>query len=662
MEDEGQGSGERGGREGFDDLFEDLDRFFAPDPAEARRRRAEAAASGETEGEGEGQEGSPDAGDPGRTDAAGESAGEEPATSDELLPSDWRRDIESLQAEDVDLAPPGSRREAEPTHRLEPEPEPQPDPEPQPEPQPEPEPEPEPEPVRIERIGEPEDPGQTGGPEAEEPEEAGGQPAEEPAPSGAWAAEHTAEMTGQEWSRLRDVLGEEDDEGEALAYQADTPVVASDEGMFGYDDAGRSEGPDWLEPGGGHELTLEDMKKAPPEYERLPGPRDQDVAPAMGSAQEDQPSDQSGIVDEPAPLGEEPSAPAAEEPEWPEPSIAEVEAAADQLAEEFRDAEEADEVQEDLLADLDEPSGPRTVRVGASDSLTGPTWEEPTSRPLMTETGAAGSTGPGRNISAAVITAGILAVVALISLLIAKAAFVAVAGGAVLLGQAELYATMRRRGHQPATALGLVVGGFAMAGAYHGGEPAIAFFVVLGVFLSFLWYMAAPLKARENLLSNVGSTMMGVLYGPVLACYVFLLLAQPASGRALMLTVIGLAFWYDIWAFVIGSFWGSRPLAPTISPRKSWEGLLGATAITFFSAVAVVPTAVDYLSVTKAIGLAIVIIVFAPLGDLIESLIKRDLGVKDMGSLLPGHGGVLDRIDSVLLVAPAAFYYIRLVF
>jgi phosphatidate cytidylyltransferase len=354
--------------------------------------------------------------------------------------------------------------------------------------------------------------------------------------------------------------------------------------------------------------------------------------------------------------------PAADEPEWPEPTIAEVEAAADQLAEEFRDAETPSQVEADLLADLDEPSGPRTVRVGAPESMTGPTWEEPTSQPLMADGATPASSGPGRNLSAAVITAGVLAILALVSLLIGKAAFVVVAGGAVLLGQAELYATMRRRGHQPATALGLVVGGFMMAGAYRKGEPAIAFFVVLALFLSFLWYMAAPLKAREDLIRNVGATLLGVLYGPVLASYVVLLLAQPASGRALMLTVIGLAFWYDIWAFVIGSFWGSRPLAPTISPRKSWEGLLGATAITFFSAIAIVPTVIDYMSVTKAIGLAIVVIVFAPLGDLIESLIKRDLGVKDMGSLLPGHGGVLDRIDSVLLVAPAAFYYIRLIF
>jgi phosphatidate cytidylyltransferase len=143
---------------------------------------------------------------------------------------------------------------------------------------------------------------------------------------------------------------------------------------------------------------------------------------------------------------------------------------------------------------------------------------------------------------------------------------------------------------------------------------------------------------------------------------VLLLLSQENSGRALMVTVIALAFVYDIAAYFFGSFWGSRALAPTISPRKSWEGLLGATAVTLALSVALIPSAVDYLTVVRAIGLAVVIIVFAPLGDLVESLIKRDLGVKDMGSILPGHGGILDRIDSVLLVAPAAFYYLRLIF
>jgi phosphatidate cytidylyltransferase len=601
--------------EGFDDLFEDLDRFFAPDPAEVRRRR-DAEARG-TEGDAEA--------DPGAGASTGEGDLQEPeqgeTTAEDLLPSDWRPDIESLRAD-----PPDEQDEAD-------------------------------------------DAGEHG----EEGEES---PPASTGAAGAWARESTAEMSGQEWNRLRDVLGEEQDEGEALAYQAETPDVATDEGMFDYEEEGEGDRPDWLEPGTGHELTLEDMKKPPPEYRDLPGPRGGPEAPKASSSDRDLgPPGPAGAEDRPEPAAPERPArepmapePLVEEPstapegsEWPEPTIAEVEAAADQLAEEFRDAEGPSEVEADLLADLDEPAGPRTVRVGAPESMTGPTWEEPTSRPIMAEGTAPAAPGPGRDLPAAVITAAVLGVAALIALLIAKAAFVLVAGAVVLLGQAELYATMRRRGHQPATALGLVVGAFMMAGAYRKGEAAIAFFVVLALLMSFLWYMAAPLKGRENLINNVGSTLLGVLYAPGLASYVFLLLAQPSKGKELMISVIGLSFIYDIAAYFFGSFWGSRSLAPTISPRKSWEGLFGATVVTFIVAIALVPAAVDYLSVTKAIGLAIVIIVFAPLGDLIESMIKRDLGVKDMGSLLPGHGGVLDRIDSVLLVAPAAFYFIRLV-
>src|SRR5213078_714421 len=144
--------------------------------------------------------------------------------------------------------------------------------------------------------------------------------------------------------------------------------------------------------------------------------------------------------------------------------------------------------------------------------------------------------------------------------LIAKWLFAFVAGGVVLIGQAELYRTMHRKGHQPATALGLAVGGLTLAGAYLKGEQAMMFFVALGLFLCFLWYMAAPLKAREGLIGNVGSTLLGIIYVPFLAGYVFMLLAQRNSGRALMVTVIALAFVYDIAAYFFGSFWGRRPL------------------------------------------------------------------------------------------------------
>src|SRR5207244_2872689 len=107
-------------------------------------------------------------------------------------------------------------------------------------------------------------------------------------------------------------------------------------------------------------------------------------------------------------------------------------------------------------------------------------------------------------------------------------------------------------------------------------------------------------------------------------------------GKVLVLTVLALAVGYDVAAFAIGSLWGSRPLAPSISPRKSWEGAIGATLVLLLFSVAVLATLHPIDTVGNAVGLAIMASVFAPLGDLAESLLKRDLGVKDIGKTRPG--------------------------
>src|SRR6266542_798992 len=536
---------ERSGK--FEDLFEDLDKFFAQgNPGPGRRG---SGASGANE--------------------------EEPA--EDLLPPGWEPDIEGLDLgsdQGADARPP------------------------------------------------PEDgaPAGVGDDEAEPP-------------TGRRKVEPPGELGGEDWARLRDALRDEgkqvegEELGEAVAFDAD---------------ADREER---------QELSLEDLKKAPPEYRDLPrsDKEEGDEEPAEPFGEEGEAPTRSEAYEGPA---SEP--PSSEEPYWDEPDMADVEAAADNLAASFGRSPGPGRVQEELLADMEEPEGPRTVRVGGAEPMTGPTWEEPTSHPLMADQAAPPE--PARNLPAAV-----LAAVALISLAVAKAAFAVVAGGVVLLGQAELYATMQRKGHQPATALGLVIGAFTLAGAYLKGEQAMLFFVVLGLMLSFLWYMAAAPKAREGALAHMGSTLLGVLYVPFLAGFILVILAQSQSGRALMLAVLGLTFIYDIAAFLFGSFWGSRPLAPTISPKKSWEGLFGATVVIFALDIAILPS-IDPLNLVKSVGLATIVAVFAPLGDLAESAIKRDLGVKDMGSILPGHGGVLDRIDSVLFVAPAAFYFLRLIF
>jgi len=393
------------------------------------------------------------------------------------------------------------------------------------------------------------------------------------------------------------------------------------------------------------ELTLEDMKKPPPQYRDLPRAEPDEEGPMVGEV----PPSESREPDAP----EEPS-----RPFWEDVDITEIERAADEVADEFASSGETG-AEDDLLADLDRPARPRTVRVGEPETLTGPSWEEPGSRPLIPE-----PTPPpgGRNLPLALLTGIGLAAFALILLALTRAGFAAFAGIVALVAQAELYASMQRRGFQPATALGLVLGGLTLAAAYLKGEPAMLFFLALGLLASFVWYMASPPKAREGSLGNVAATVLGLAYVPFLGGFILVILSQANSGRALILSVLGLTILYDVVAFASGSVYGSTPLAPTISPKKTREGLVIASLVTLIFGSALIPLWVDMLTIGRAFSLALVVVIFAPLGDLAESMIKRDMGIKDSGIFLPGHGGALDRIDSILFVAPAAFYLFRLIF
>ena len=504
----------------------------------------------------------------------------------------------------------------------------------------------------------------------------------------------TAEMSGEDWSRLRDVLGDDEEEDEedfvsppAGAEPPPEEVVYGLGGTIGEEAASPAgETPADLaeatvagepEPEEPHELTIDDLRNAPPEYQDLPGGEEGEGLDL---------GEREGEIGT-GPTGESPIAAREEGAEEPVAS-----GAAEEEADPFADVGEGalfgeddigdeplvytppsrelpdpfaatpGEVEEDLLADLDRPATPRTVRVGEPEAMTGPTWEEPSSRALMGEPPQEPQPR-SRDLPMAVLSAAVLGVVFLLALAWSPAAASIVAGLVVLLGQAELYATMHRRNYQPATALGLVLGALLLGAAYFKGEAGMMFVLSLGLVLCFFWYMSGAPKARAGSVGNIGATLLGLLYVPMLAGFILMILTQAPSGRALMLLVLILTFVYDISAFAIGTIYGSRPLAPNISPKKSWEGLMAATAVTIIAALVFVPTVIDYLPFgVKSVGLAIVICVFAPLGDLAESAIKRDLGVKDMGTIIPGHGGVLDRIDSLLFVAPAVFYFLRIIF
>ncbi|HXF37881.1 MAG TPA: phosphatidate cytidylyltransferase, partial [Actinomycetota bacterium] len=445
-------------------------------------------------------------------------------------------------------------------------------------------------------------------------------------------------------------------------------------------------------PGPRTEPLDEPMAPEEPPTEAEPPPRTEERAPwqeppRAGEREEGPPPPEEVRPEveepwEPAPVEadepeeEEPSVrgldepPAVPEPEEP-PTDEDLEAAAEHFAASLRVEEERAEgaeeepptpgrVEQEILADLEQPPAPRTVQVGR-EGLGGPSWQEPTA----VEVGLEGEARPpGRDVPAAFLTGLVLAALAIGSLAVSKTAFAAVAGVLVLVAQGELYAVMHRRHLHPATAVGLITGGLVLAAGYAKGEAAMLAMLGLGTIAVYLWYMAAPASARRDVTTSVGLTMFPVVYVALLAGYALTTLALPTppDGRALLLAVLGLTFVYDTAAFVVGYFWGSRPLAPTVSPKKSWEGAIGATLVVIAVSVGIVASAVPALEpVGRSVGLGIVVALFAPLGDLAESLLKRDLGVKDMGSILPGHGGVLDRIDSVLFVAPAALVFFRLV-
>ena len=328
-----------------------------------------------------------------------------------------------------------------------------------------------------------------------------------------------------------------------------------------------------------------------------------------------------------------------------------------------------DDVEQDILSDLDEDDGiPRTVVVG-SEGLGGPSWQEPTSVEVGADLDRRGPNEGERDMPAAFLTGIVLAGVALGSLMIGKGAFAIVAGIVVLVAQGELFGVTVKQHQLPATAVGLVTGALMIAGAYYHGEQGILAMFALGVVATFLWFIAAPAAHRKGSIVHIGVTLLNIAYIPLLASYLIVTLAIGGrDGKALVVAVIGLTFIFDTAAFLVGSVWGGsffqRPLAPSVSPKKSIEGLIGATLITIIVAMALVPSFVGPFEDRRveSLMLALVVAAAATLGDLAESLIKRDLGIKDMGSILPGHGGVLDRIDSLLFVAPAAFLLFRVIF
>jgi phosphatidate cytidylyltransferase len=204
-----------------------------------------------------------------------------------------------------------------------------------------------------------------------------------------------------------------------------------------------------------------------------------------------------------------------------------------------------------------------------------------------------------------------------------------------------------------------VYGGVLLAlfGARTGGIVWLLAGFLATFVLGFALYAISSTRAPTT--AALGSTVLGSAWIGLGLGFVLLLRDMHTEGRLIAFTVVLTVFAADTLAYLVGRVAGRHRLAPRLSPKKTWEGLAaGAVAGIFVSFIALYDTRDRYLNVWQAVVLGFVVVTAAVLGDLFESALKRDLEVKDTGSLLGGHGGMLDRIDALLFAAPAAYFLV----
>lgn len=249
------------------------------------------------------------------------------------------------------------------------------------------------------------------------------------------------------------------------------------------------------------------------------------------------------------------------------------------------------------------------------------------------------------------VTATILLGLLLGSLWVAGEALAVFIGCLMFLGLGEFYATLRLKGYQPIALFGFIGGGGALVGTWFYGPVSIPVAIIATAVLTFFFYAFAP--RRRDALTNGGLTVLGVAWVACTAAFAFPILEHP-HYKVLVFGVAAAVMASDVGAYFFGRTWGSSPLAPILSPNKSVEGLAGGVIMAIGVAVLIGRTMEPFdIKVGAALGLMVALL--APLGDLAESMVKRSLGVKDMGSVLPGHGGILDRVDAFLFVLPGAW-------
>ncbi|MFI8854286.1 phosphatidate cytidylyltransferase [Streptomyces sp. NPDC053499] len=258
----------------------------------------------------------------------------------------------------------------------------------------------------------------------------------------------------------------------------------------------------------------------------------------------------------------------------------------------------------------------------------------------------------GRDLRAAIGVGLGLGVVILAALFFYKPVFLGVIVLAVVVGLWELTSRLRERKSIRVPLVPLALGGAAMtvAGYVRGAEGAWVA-MALTALAVLAWRMTQP---AADYLRDVTASLFAAFYVPFLATFVALMLAAD-DGPKRVLTFLILTVVSDTGAYAVGWRFGRHKLAPRISPGKTREGLIGAVTFAMVAGALCTQFLIDGGSWWQGLLLGLAVSVSATLGDLGESMMKRDLGIKDMGTLLPGHGGIMDRLDSLLPTAPVVW-------
>ncbi len=234
--------------------------------------------------------------------------------------------------------------------------------------------------------------------------------------------------------------------------------------------------------------------------------------------------------------------------------------------------------------------------------------------------------------------------------------FATVVAIAVLLGIREIVRAFGIRGTY-ISRNALILASIALSySAWNGGVAGLAVATAIAIPILLIQLLT---RGPEGFVASATATTFSLLYLPFLGGFL-ILLGRTSTGFERVMTFVVLVSCNDTFGYIVGVLIGKHPLAPKISPKKSWEGLMGSLVFTIIGGMLAFKYIMSFQWWIGAI-VGLMIVFTATCGDLIESAMKRDLALKDMGSLLPGHGGMLDRLDSVLISAPALWLALELV-